>query len=103
MKNTSPTAKTHGPVTRGWAILLVTFLIVVIAVLAFMSMFGLGPLSEWKIKLGEIEASGSSLGFGFAVLIFLVFAMVWSDFKQVIFELNRVIELAAKSLRHHNQ
>jgi hypothetical protein len=75
--------------TRMWAMVIATILILGVVVLALVSIFQPGPVSEWKIKIGEIEASGSHVLLGFAILITLILLKIWPDLARAIFDIAR--------------
>jgi hypothetical protein len=75
--------------TRMWAMVIATVLILGVVVLALASIFQPGPVSEWKIKIDEIEVSGSNLLLAFAILITLILQTIWPDFRRAIFDTAR--------------
>jgi len=75
--------------TRIWAMAMATILILAVVVLALASIFQPGPVSAWKIKIGENEASGSHVLLGFAILITLIFLTIWTDLRRAIFDIAR--------------
>lgn len=74
-----------------WAKFIATLLILTIVGLAIVSVFQLGPTGEWKIKVDGIEASGSSVLLGFAVVLLIIFWRIWPDFARAIFEIRRAL------------
>lgn len=80
------------------AMVFAIFLAMAIVGLAYISVFKPGPSGEWKIKVGGLEASGSSVLLGFAVLLFLMFWHVWPNFKTVIFDIQKMLDESATGL-----
>jgi hypothetical protein len=91
-------SKKHGPSIRGWAIAVMTFLIVMFALLVFLTMFGIGPIGTWTIKFGEFEASSSVIGLALVIVVGYLLIRLWPDFKQVIFEMKRAVAMALRSM-----
>lgn len=62
-------------------VVMTVVLILAIIGLAYLSLFQPGGTSEWKIKFGDLEILGSSVGLGFGLLLCAVLWMLRSDLR----------------------
>ncbi|OQY99795.1 MAG: hypothetical protein B6D41_00700 [Chloroflexi bacterium UTCFX4] len=99
-KDSNPNPQKHDSSVQAWAIAVMSLLIVVFVLLVFLTMFGIGPIGAWTIKFGEFEASSSVIGLALVILVAFLLTRLWPDFKQAIFEMQRVVAMFLRSMDH---
>lgn len=87
---------------RAVAALLLTFLILLIAIVVLRLVFPQATtpvVGEWEINAGPIKGKGTDVLLGVLALLVLTFYGVWRDFRRTLTQMTQSILQALRSLR----